>query len=956
MKIKFYHKLLLLTWLLCLWAGCSDDHFLKKGEEVPEGMERVRIDLSGLGLEKQTVQTRGMENGTGTESTISNVYIHIYKPDGTEIPGLANPYSVQGYTYGPTLTGDAEDASGYVSLYLPNGTMATDYTVLVSADHDIDLVPELNGSAYPAPPFYMSGICSSFDYDASYYTYSANVWLSRGVAKVRASFSVSDDVVPAGTTIDLPNVTMQLLNVPARIRPFAPYDSYKNPPVAAYPSYVNTMQAGWSDATPRYDLPQKKVNEYTAGEIDFKNGKNYYPMYAYENFVTDTYTGSVKLKVSIPLYRLVNGTKIYLKTQERTVSLKRDNDSTLLRNYIYPVDFIVKSGETVEVYTDMLEWKEENFYDILGTYLTASNVEMNQTGSIPCNFKTDGDTLFVDWSDIPAEVKRSGIATATPNVTYFTGLVAESGSIPLQWNTTDGNVAKSYMGFIRNLTLRVGNITRQVEISYIPTLVVDCHVIDMPMYAYVEGGSSGNNRNYYGVEKANTVLATATIADSDQCPWLHLSPHKRYNAAEMTTSLSNSAVYIHCDENSYTSTDRYAVIQYTLPGDLDVNGEAHRYELRIKQVIPVFVGYWGKYNTQSGYYTEALYTEQIEELEQGYVPYTLTYAPVRYTDPWEGYGQTFAGYQPAAYDNYRSADYCVLNYCASKNRADANGNIATTDRNWFAPSEYQLAGMIGLADRYDSKLQQSINAMPVWHYASTDCNRGSGGGALGVHFGSNRIGLINYGQWDDNAVRCVRTCNVSGKIEVKIPSYPVVDLQNLPGNYYSSTTLSLQKGATLGDTYSAANTAYKKLRIARYYARSSETPNIGYSTTSVRMTWAAAVGLPASFNNASATTATTANMVATGCNAYWEDDISEKGTWRLPTAREAAIIATLKGHLNIYLGSEEYWTQTEFYQTSYNRYDGTYIRYNDNIPLYMHNANQANKTYYRSARCVREEP
>lgn len=987
MKSRFYHILTLLAWLPFLWAGCSDEDSRRNEEEVPEGMEKVAINLFGLGLDKQPVQkTRAMENGTETESTVTKVYIHIYKADGTEITGLANPYTVEWYSYAPSLTGDAQDASGYVTLYLPAGTMATDCTVVVSAEEDsFGTMKVLSGSAYPAPPFYMSGICSSFTRD-EYYTYTANVWLSRGVAKVRASFSVADDVVPQGTTIDLDNVTMQLLNVPSRIRPFAPYDSYKNPPVGSYPAYVQTIQNGWSDATGRVDLPERKAVDYAAGEIETRNGKGYYPFYAYENFVTDTYTGSVKLKVSIPLYQQVNATKIYLKTLEKTVSLRRDNDSTLLRNYIYPVDFIVKSGENVEVCTDMLEWENVTIPDILGTYLTASGIEMDKAGSIPCNFHTDGDTLFVDWTDMPTEVKRSGtqVPGMSSDYTYFTGLTAQAGNVPLEWTDAakeDGVVKKSYMGFIRDLKLRVGNIERTVQISYIPTLVVDCHVIDMPLYAYVEGGSSlidgSGGVSYYQWDDSK-VLKKVSILSPSECSWLKLSTSRKYADGGMATTLVNTKAYVHCEDNPYYSADRYATIEYTLPNDQNAAGADHLYQLRIKQVIPIFVGYWGKRVNDE--YTEALYTEQINEMEYGYAPYTLSYStPVVYTDSYEGYDATFAGYRAKYYNvNYtktgpgnNQADfYGALNYCASKNRDDGSGNIAANNQHWFTPAQFQLAGMLGLADRYDGQLAQPLNSLRTWHYSSTDNGRGDGNGAWGVNFMANRIGLINYGHYDDNLVRCVRTYGVKGKIEIRTVTETVtvmdstgvsttstvtnmiLDLTTLPGNYRSNTSLNLSNGATLGNERSAANTAYKKLRISRDYASSGAIMTRDVANGLPTMTWAIANGLRSFFNSRSASTATASYLINTGCNAYSEkSDGSDLGTWRLPTAREAAIMGVYAAKLGL-ADMDQCWTQTDAYGDP-NK--ATFVQYQySNNTMYLHNE-VGYKTRNLRARCVREE-
>lgn len=988
MKKSIYHSWLLFVLLACTCIGCTDEVMVQSGkEQVPEGMERLSIRISGTGLNLRKVQTHaGMEHGSGLENAVDTVTLRVYKPDGTLLlDTLFNEEFLNG-------DGADYDASSIIYSYLPKGTLDGSETVVLTTEHQPDGIPVLDGlsniTLSSSKLFYMSGISSgSLVYDGGNNSYSTEVWLNRGVAKVRASFIVADDVIPSNIHMETDSITMQLLNVPSAIRPFTPYGSYENPVPGSYPTPIQTMQTAWSNATARVDLPAVKLRGRTP---EIRGGKDYYPLYTYENFVTDAYTGSVSLKVSIPLYQLGSDgmTKIYLKPLEKTVALTGGvssmpemdlKEGTLLRNYIYPVDFTVKSAEKVEVCTDMLEWEDEFIYDILGTYLTASGIEMDKAGSIPCNFQTDGDTLFVDWTDMPAEVKRSGtqVAGMSSDYTFFTGLTVRSGSIPLEWTDAvkqNGEVKKSYMGFIRNLKLRVGNINRTVQISYIPTLVVDCHVIDMPLYAYVEGGTNltGNDSgtvSYYGWDETK-VLKTVSVRSPGNCPWLKLSISRKYTDGGLATSLSGTKAYLHCEENPYHGADRYATVEYTLPNDFDTAGADHIYQLRIKQVVPIFVGFWGSYQAipdAGGIYTEALYAEQIEELEYGLLPYTLSYStPVVYTNSYDGYAATFAGYRPAYYNkNYTSGGpgngqsdfYAVLNYCASKNRTDGSGNISVQNQKWFAPAQFQLAGMIGLADRYEGKMEQPLSSLLTWHYSSTDCDRGGyGHGAWGCAFAVSRMGLINWGHDDVNAVRCVRTGG-KGQIEVRtetetiqsaaggttISPYKVLDLTPLPGNYRSNTTLHLGRGASLGNERSTANTVYKKLRISRNYANNGST-----------MTWAVAVGLPATFNSQNASTATSAQLQDTGCNAYYEkSDASDKGTWRLPTAREAAIMSIYSDALGLTsITMDKCWTQTDA-NGGANR--ATYVQYNyPNATLYLHNED-GNKTYSFRARCVREE-
>ena len=979
MKKTIYDTWLLFALLAYTCIGCTDEVMVQAGkEQTPEGMERLSIRISGTGLNLRKVQTRaGMEHGADFENAVDTVTLRVYKSDGTLLLDTLfneNFSDVDGADY------DAR--SNNIFSYLPKGTLDGNEMVVLTTEHRPDGIPVLDGlsniTLSPSKLFYMSGISSgSLVHDAVNNTYSTEVWLNRGVAKVRASFIVADDAIPDNIRVETDSITMQLLNVPSAIRPFAPYGSYKNPAPESYPTPIQTMQTAWSNTTARVDLPAVKLRGRTP---EIRGGKNYYPLYTYENFVTDAYNRSVSLKVNIPLYQISSDgtTKIYLKPLEKTVALTGDvssmpemklKEGTLLRNYIYSIDFIVKSAEKVEVCTDMLEWEDEFIYDILGTYLTASGIEMDKAGSIPCNFQTDGDTLFVDWTDMPAEVKRSGtqVAGMSSDYTLFTGLTARSGSIPLEWTDAakqNGEVKKSYMGFIRDLKLRVGNINRTVQISYIPTLVVDCHVIDMPLYAYVEGGTSltGNSSgtvSYYGWNETK-VLKTVSVRSPGDCPWLKLSTSREYADGGLATSLSGTKAYLHCEENPYHGVDRCATVEYTLPDDLNAVGADHIYQLRIKQVVPIFVGFWGSYQANpdgGGNYTEALYAEQIEELEYGPVPYTLSSNTlVAYTDSYDGYTATFKGYRPAYYNkdytsrgpgNNQADFYAVLNYCAFKNRADGSGNIPGQNQKWFAPAQFQLAGMIGLADRYEGKMEQPLSPPRTWHYSSTDCGRGPYTGAWGCHFGANRIGLINWGHYDDNLVRCVRT-GEKGQIEVRTENeismdipYKVLDLTSLPGNYRSNTTLHLGRGASLGDERSTANTVYKKLRISSKYANDGNL-----------MTWAAAVGLPDAFNNQNAGTATASQLQDTGCNAYSEKgDSSDKGTWRLPTAREAAIMSIYSDALGL-VDMSECWTQTDANGAT-NR--ATHVRYKyTNTTLYLHN-DKSYKTNTLRARCVREE-
>lgn len=925
-------------------AGCGDE-WIVKDDATPEGMERVRLTFSIKGIpQKAGITTRGTEDGTSAEFGISRVYIHIYDTAGSEI-----------HTSGPlTVTVSASSEAGIdadvLGAYVPKGKLShgASYKIMVAATNDYTSIPALTGKAYPAPVDYMSGV-GDLTYDAATENYTGEVCLYRGVAKVRAAFLVADDAVPSGLNIDVDQVEFGLKNVPQKIRPLREED-------AIWTTFA-TLNSALDGGVGRIDLPVVKTSALAAG-FEEKDGIRYWPLYTYE--LRDKSDDPQKLYVKIPLFRMVGGQRIDIEPIERTFELRTTRDgANILRNYIYPLTITVKSAGVAELSTDMLEWDDCAVDgDILGTYLEATGIEMNQAGTLPLDYRTDGSRVYVDWSDMPATVKRSGTPLEA-DITYFDN----QQSIPLEWTSAAG-ADKSYMGFVRNLKLKVGNIERTVEVSYIPTLTVDCHVIDMPLYSYVEGGTGSNNYNYY-VTDAAKVFNTARILDDGAVSWLRLSDAQNYAAATLVTELTNSAGFIHCDENPYYGADRYAMIEYSLPDDT-----THVCRLRVKQVVPVFVGYWGEWLqvtrfTTTHYYNEALYVEQIEEYGRGLVPYTSNGSPIVYNteyDFWNGYTATFSAYQPDKHDNYLEANYSVMNYCAAKNRTDANGNIAAADKNWFAPSQYQLTGMIGLADRYDKKLAQSMNR-PSWHYSVTDGSRGNGNGALGVGFSACRIGCINWGEWDLNSVRCVRTVGVRGRIEVNqvtksvqgatgtstSVSYQMMDLTPLPASYYSVRTLSLAKGSALGDASSEQNTAYKKLRIAKKYA----TTGTGSSATKVSMNWARAVGLPDTYNSQSAATATASEMAYTGCNGYWEDDESEKGTWRLPTAREAAIICTFASEISdCWMDADvDSWTQTEF-----NKSRATFVECarTDAMKLYMHDGGGA-KTGLKAVRCVREE-
>lgn len=504
--------------------------------------------------------------------------------------------------------------------------------------------------------------------------------------------------------------------------------------------------------------------------------------------------------------------------------------------------------------------------------------------------------------------------------------------------------------------------------------------------------------------------------------WLTLSVNAPYKESEQTQNYSGSApLFVHLDEN-LTGSERSALITATRS-----NGSVLK--VLVKQQSAIYAGPFGGYNKSEtiggpsegtiddsgqatpfsmqlrngnakNMYTKGLYMECFPEyVEHESSGKTTTEIPLLNNitnasalhpstkDCHDGLRITQTNADPAYYSTYKNggylaADYPILDYCASKNR-DTNGDgiVSGDEIKWYTPAYYQLFGMwisnnsdvLGVSDFYHKKtvsdeqgsflasssFSSSALAKPTYRYM--DFSNGESGVRSTELVMTSPFNPSTY--LTAPGVRCVRDFGdlTTPLLTLDVAGNPIVDFSALP----SASITETSKGLAVGDELSEANkTVYKRIRISNDNCQYNGLTG-GYTFQS----WSDAIGIQNSFDEAAFIEGTNTSRL-TGCNAYYEEsDMSDIGTWRLPTQREYLVIDMMNSkmmeigdnYINLWVNTLSA-SETSFYTSTTratNLASGCWVYrysllYQEIDGLSSTRKYEGTAEFYRYVRCVKE--
>ena len=291
------------------------------------------------------------------ENEIKDLFVKIGYYDGGH---YRNFYSTQN----GTIHFDSyayEDSIYRASIEVPVGTFRDGDNIYVWANQEYPI--DVTSEEELTTPLYMSGIGTIRDRWGGGRDFETDVHLLRGVAKLRTVVRTTKRSVMGSWRINMDQVETQLLYMPSCIRPFAPFETHRNP----------TINESWNNLYCRYIDCSLRYNYWwlssllSSVELPIDDGVNVdkvtetsYDRYIYENWLEneseyDENANVTALKVRIPLWNNETGENRII---ERVIPIKTNDSYRILRNHIYTVDIRVLSLDEVKIFTDMLDWED----------------------------------------------------------------------------------------------------------------------------------------------------------------------------------------------------------------------------------------------------------------------------------------------------------------------------------------------------------------------------------------------------------------------------------------------------------------------------------------------------------------------------------------------------------------------------------------------------------------------
>ena len=513
--MKKYIVYLILCFVSCFIFSCTSVYENGDTSCIPEGMERLTFKV--IVPSSKVVGSNTRSTALEKENGIKDLFVKIGYYDGDH---YRNFYSTQNGTI--YLDSYAYEDSIYrASIEVPVGTFRDGDNIYVWANQEYPV--DVTSEEELTTPLYMSGIGTIRDRWVGGREFEADVHLLRGVAKLRTVVRTTKRSVLGSWNININQVETQILHMPSCIRPFASFETHRNP----------AANVRWNDVYHRYiDCTLKNVDWWfrwenshllSSVELPIDDGVNVdkvaetsYDRYIYENWLEnesdyDENTNVTALKVRIPLWNNETGEN---RTIERIIPIKTNDSYRILRNHIYTVDVRVLSLDEVKVFTDMLDWEDVGVTgDIVGTYF-----DIDRSAS-------KGITLIKDIADPVKLVKvdchtpgRLRIRALQPNKTdlisttdlqlYCNG-IAETDKLADNSGIYDLTAAQ-----VMNFYCTTGSVPANFEGGFIEISSDNVHVVYIPIGSldtFIPLDTEGTSNSYIADRGAASYSFTATI-------------------------------------------------------------------------------------------------------------------------------------------------------------------------------------------------------------------------------------------------------------------------------------------------------------------------------------------------------------------------------------------------------------------------------------------------------------
>ena len=404
---------------------------------IPEGMERLTFKV--IVPSSKVVGSNTRSAALEKENEIKDLFVKIRNYDSDH---YRNFYSTQnGAIYLDSYA--YEDSIYRASIEVPVGTFRDGDNIYVWANQEYPI--DVTSEEELTTPLYMSGIGTIRNRWGSGRDFEVDVHLLRGVAKLRTVVRTTKRSVLGSWNININRVESQILHMPSCIRPFAPFETHRNP---AANDWWNDVYHRYIDCTLNYLgwwISWENSHLLSSVELPIDDGVNVdkvtetsYDRYIYENWLEnesdyDENTNVTALKVRIPLWNEETGEN---RTIERVIPIKTNDSYRILRNHIYTVDVRVLSVDDVEINMDLLDWREEiNINgDVPGEGFTVSKGEVALLPNI-----TDPTSVFtVSTSGRPDKTISISIVKADKQ----TEITQDKEGVVL-WDYTNGSLQRT---------------------------------------------------------------------------------------------------------------------------------------------------------------------------------------------------------------------------------------------------------------------------------------------------------------------------------------------------------------------------------------------------------------------------------------------------------------------------------------------------------------------------------
>ena len=511
--MKKYIVYLILCFVSCFIFSCTSVY--EKGDTscIPEGMERLtfKVIVSSSKVVGSNTRSIALEK----ENEIKDLFVKIGYYDGDH---YRNFYSTQnGTIYLDSYV--YEDSIYRASIEVPVGTFRDGDNIYVWANQEYPI--DVTSEEELTTPLYMSGIGTIRDRWGGGRDFEADVHLLRGVAKLRTVVRTTKRSVLGSWNININQVETQILHMPLCIRPFAPFETHRNPAANDW----------WNDVYHRYiDCTLKNVDWWfrwenshllSSVELPIDDGVNVdkvaetsYDRYIYENWLEnesdyDENTNVTALKVRIPLWNNETGEN---RTIERVIPIKTNDSYRILRNHIYTVDVRVLSLDEVKIFTNMLDWEDVGVtgdivggvdFDIDRTKITLIKdivdpvkllkVDCHAPGRLQIRALKPNKTDLISTTDL--QLYCNGI-TETDKLADNSGIYDLTAAQVMNFYCTTGSVPANYEGGFIEIS------SDNVHVEYIPVSSLD---------TFTPLDTEGTANSYIADRGAGSYSFTATI-------------------------------------------------------------------------------------------------------------------------------------------------------------------------------------------------------------------------------------------------------------------------------------------------------------------------------------------------------------------------------------------------------------------------------------------------------------